>query len=81
MLKIKLSRTGHKKQPTYRLVVAEARSKKNGAYLDSVGHYQPLPEKAIIAIDQKKYQDWLKKGAQPTRTVRLLYQRQYGQTT
>lgn len=72
MLKIKLTRLGKKHQPSYRIVVAEARSKRNGKYIESLGFYNPLTKPKTIKIDKKKYQEWLTKGAQPTETVRRL---------
>ncbi len=72
MLKIKLSRVGKKNQPQYRVVVAEARSKRDGAHTDRIGYYNPLTDPAEFKIDINKYNDWLTKGAQPTDTVRHL---------
>lgn len=72
MLKIKLYPVGKKNQPRYRIVVAPARSKRDGKYIDSLGFYDPLTDPAIIKIDKNKYNDWLKKGAQPTDTIRHL---------
>lgn len=76
MLKIKLSRTGRKNLASYRLVVAEKRSKLNGKVIDSLGSYNPHDPQNKLAIDQEKYAEWLKKGAQPTQTVRLLVAKQ-----
>ncbi len=64
MLKIKLARTGSKNHPTFRIVVAEKRSKLTGAAIDLLGFYLPLEKK--FKIDKEKYSDWIKKGAQPT---------------
>ncbi len=72
MLKIKLQRIGKKGQPQYRIIVAEARSKANGKYLDLLGTYNPRKQPSEFKLDQNKYQSWLKKGAQPTDTVRKL---------
>lgn len=72
MLKIKLTRTGKKNQPSFRIVVAEARSKRDGQYTDCLGFYYPLSKPKVVKIDKKKYQEWLAKGAQPTETVRRL---------
>lgn len=72
MLKIKLSRIGKKGQPQYRVIIAEARSKRDGAYVDHLGHYNPLATKDALKIDMKAYQAWLDKGAQPTDTIRDL---------
>ncbi len=72
MLKIKLQRVGKKGQPQYRIVVAEARSKINGKYLDLLGTYNPRKQPSEFKLNQTKYQSWLKKGAQPTDTIRKL---------
>lgn len=75
MLKIKLSRQGKKGQPHYRIVVAEAKSKRDGKVSDSLGYYSPLGAEKTIKIDHDKYQSWIKKGAQPTSTVKNLVER------
>lgn len=72
MLKIKLQRIGKKGQPQYRIVVREAKSKQGGLAVDSIGYYNPLTKPAEFKIDQKAYAAWLKKGAQPTDTIRKL---------
>lgn len=72
MLKVKLSRIGKKNQPQYRVVVAEAKSKRDGAHTDRIGYYNPLTNPATFTVDMNKYNDWITKGAQPTNTVRLL---------
>lgn len=69
MLKIKLSRTGKKGYATYKIVVAEARSKRDGRFVDALGHYNPNTDPATIKLDKTKLQYWLEKGAQPTATV------------
>lgn len=75
MLKIKLSRTGKKNQANFRIVVAEAKSKRDGKYVDLLGHYQPLNKNNKVKVDRKKYQNWLQKGAQPTQTVKKLVEK------
>lgn len=72
MLKIKLQRIGKRNQPQYRVVVAEARSKNSGAYIDLLGTYNPRVEPYELKLDADKYQAWIKKGAQPTETIRKL---------
>jgi len=72
MLKIKLTRRGKKKQPFYRIIVAEAKSKIDGKYLALLGFYNPLSHPKQIKLDKKAYLYWLKKGAQPTLTVKKL---------
>ncbi len=70
MLRIRLSRTGKKHEPHYRIVVTEKRSKRDGATVDQIGHWHPTEDKLII--DKKAFQDWVGKGAQPTQVVRQL---------
>jgi small subunit ribosomal protein S16 len=72
MVKIRLRRVGAKKKPQYRLVVADSRSPRDGAFIDIIGHYNPLtePETVVIAEDKARY--WLERGAQATDTVARL---------
>jgi len=73
MVKIRLRRTGKKKMPSYRVVIADSRSPRDGAFIETIGHYSPLTEPPTIVIDEEKALKWLKQGAQPTETVvRLL---------
>ncbi len=73
MLKIRLRRVGAKKKPSYRLVVADVRSPRDGAFVDIVGHYDPLTDPETIVIKEEKALHWLKQGAKPTdTTARLL---------
>ncbi|MBI4035100.1 MAG: 30S ribosomal protein S16 [Candidatus Chisholmbacteria bacterium] len=72
MLKIRLTRTGKRSQPSYRIIVVERRSKRDGKYLTSLGYYNPLTHPATIKVDKNRYQDWVNRGAQPTPTVRSL---------
>ena len=73
MLKIRLARVGKKKQPAYRVVVADARAKRDGRYVEIVGHYNPLTEPMTYDFNEDKVKDWLSKGAQPTeRVLKLL---------
>lgn len=74
MLKIKLARFGKKHQPHYRIVVNEARDKRDGKYVALVGHYSPIVPKKL-EIDVKVYEEWVKKGAKPTDTVAALLKR------
>src|SRR5690242_11673889 len=79
MLRIRLRRTGAKKKPTYRVVVADARSPRDGAFLDILGHYNPRTEPSTVVIDMAKTQRWLANGAQPSdRVARLLKQEGIG---
>lgn len=72
MLKIKLARFGKKRQPHYRIVVNEARDKRDGSYVAAIGHYGPTQQPKILTLDLEAYKDWIKKGAQPTETVAAL---------
>ena len=72
MVKIRLRRVGAKKRPSYRLVVADARAPRDGAFISIIGHYNPLTDPETIVIDEEKALSWLKQGAQPTDTVARL---------
>ena len=72
MVKLRLMRMGKKKQPTYRVVAADARSPRDGRFIEIVGHYDPRRDPSVIVIDNDKAVAWLKKGAQPTETVEKL---------
>lgn len=67
---------GKKKQPSYRLVVADSRSPRDGAFIETVGTYDPLTDPPTIRIDADKVQNWITKGAQPSETVTKLMRRQ-----
>jgi len=76
MLRIRLRRVGAKKRPAYRIVVADARSPRDGSYVELVGRYDPMTDPPTIVLDDAKVQDWLRKGAQPSEPVeRMLRQR------
>ena len=72
MVKIRLRRMGAKKAPFYRIVVADARSPRDGRCIEEIGTYNPLQETNNVTIDAEKAQAWIKNGAQPTDTVRTL---------
>lgn len=72
MLAIKLMRTGAKKSPSYRIVVKEKQSKRDGAYLEKLGTYNPTRDPAEIKLDLNRVNYWIEKGAQPTNTVNRL---------
>jgi small subunit ribosomal protein S16 len=76
MLRIRLFRVGKKKQPSYRIVVADARSPRDGAIVEQVGIYNPLTDPATVVIDNEKVQKWLGVGAKPSDTVQRLLDRQ-----
>lgn len=74
MLKIRLRRMGAKHQPSYRLVVADARAPRDGAFVDQVGYYNPLTDPATYRVDVEKAQRWVDNGAQATEAAaRLLH--------
>ena len=72
MVKIRLRRMGAKKAPYYRIVVADARSPRDGRCIEEIGTYNPLTNPAVVSVDAEKAQNWIKNGAQPTDTVRGL---------
>lgn len=71
-VKIRLSRTGRKKIPYYRVVVADARMPRDGRFIEVIGHYDPKREPSLVEIDTEKARTWLAKGAQPTQAVARL---------
>ncbi|MEM7286956.1 MAG: 30S ribosomal protein S16 [Actinomycetota bacterium] len=71
-VKLRLMRMGKKKQPTYRVVAADARSPRNGRFIEIVGTYEPRRDPSVIEIDNERAVHWLKNGAQPTERVEKL---------
>lgn len=71
-VKMRLTRMGDKKNPFYRVVVADSRKSRDGEYVDLIGTYNPLKTPEEIKLDNAKAQEWLKNGAQPTDTVKAL---------
>jgi small subunit ribosomal protein S16 len=71
-VKIRLARHGSKKNPVYRVVVADSRNPRDGRTLETIGQYNPQPDPSLIDIDTDKAREWLAKGAQPTETVAKL---------
>lgn len=76
MLRIRLSRTGKKRQPSYRVVVAEKEAKRDGRVVERIGHYNPLANPAEYQIDEARALHWLSVGAQPSDAVRVLLNKQ-----
>lgn len=76
MLAIRLMRMGAKKSPSYRVVVKEKLSKRDGAYVENIGFYNPTRQPAEVRLNMERVQYWLEKGAQPTDTVRQLIRQQ-----
>lgn len=75
MIKLRLRRMGAKKRPSYRIVVAEHSSPRDGRFIEIVGHYDPLTEPATVKINEERARYWLSVGAQPTETVAGLLKR------
>ena len=71
-VKLRLTRIGAKKNPYYRVVVADSRFPRDGRFIEILGTYNPMVEPAEIKIDDEKAQKWIKNGAQPTDTVKAL---------
>jgi small subunit ribosomal protein S16 len=70
--RIRLARVGSKKNPVYRVVVADARSPRDGKFIEIVGRYNPQTDPSTIELDEAKVRDWISKGAQPSNTVQKL---------
>jgi small subunit ribosomal protein S16 len=71
-VKLRLTRVGKKKQPTYRVVAADGRSPRDGRFIEILGHYDPRQEPSVVSIDTAKADEWIAKGAQPTERVAKL---------
>jgi small subunit ribosomal protein S16 len=74
--RIRLARVGSKKNPIYRVVVADARSPRDGRFIEIVGRYNPQTNPSTIQLDEDKIKDWISKGAQPSDTVKRLMKTQ-----
>ena len=72
MVKIRLKRMGTTKRPVYRLVVADSRSPRDGRFIEAIGFYDPLPNPAVVRIDEEKVRVWMKRGARPSDSARSL---------
>jgi len=75
MLRIRLRRVGKKKRPAYRVVVADSRAPRDGAFVDILGLYDPLTDPPTIKVDEARTREWLRKGAQPSETTAKLLKR------
>jgi small subunit ribosomal protein S16 len=69
---IRLRRTGTTRKPAYRVVVADSRAARDGRFIEVIGHYNPLTKPPTIKISTEKAEEWIKKGAQPSNTVKHL---------
>ena len=76
MLRIRLSRTGRKNQPSYRIVVADQKAARDGAHVDRIGHYNPPTDPTTLQIDSAKAEKWLSHGAQPSERVSKLFKKE-----
>lgn len=72
-VKIRLKRMGANKKPFYRVIVADGRAPRDGRFIDELGYYNPLKEPAEVKIDVEKAEKWLANGAQPTDTVKRIF--------
>jgi len=71
-VKIRLKRVGAKKNPSYRVVVADSRSPRDGRFIEEVGYYDPTREPAAVKLKEDRVREWLARGAQPSETVKAL---------
>ena len=75
-VRVRLTRVGSKKNPIWRVVVADQRSPRDGRFIETIGHYNPQTEPSTIVIDEERLQHWVSRGAQPTNTVKQLVRAQ-----
>ncbi len=71
-VKIRLTRLGKKKAPTYRVIVADERAPRDGRFIEELGYYDPTKDPSVVKIDTERAQEWIKNGAKPTDTVAKL---------
>ena len=74
-VKIRLRRMGAKKNPFYRIVVADSRFPRDGRFIEEIGYYNPMEETSVVKLDPEKAKKWIEDGAQPTDTVRELFKK------
>jgi len=72
MLRMRLRRVGARHQPSYRIVVADSRAARDGAFVDQIGHYNPRTDPPTVVIDREKAQKWIGQGAQPSEAVKRM---------
>ncbi len=75
MVKIRLKRMGAKRNPFYRVVVADSRYPRDGRFIEEIGYYNPMVEPSEVKVDAEKAKEWMAKGAQPTDTVKSLFKK------
>jgi small subunit ribosomal protein S16 len=71
-VRVRLTRVGGKKNPNWRVVVADQRSPRDGRFIEAIGHYNPRTDPSTIVIDEERFEHWVSRGAQPTGTVKKL---------
>jgi small subunit ribosomal protein S16 len=71
-VRVRLTRVGSKKNPIWRVVVADQRSPRDGRFIETIGHYNPQTEPSTIVLDEARLQHWIERGAQPTNQVKQL---------
>ncbi len=81
MLRIRLRRTGARNQPSYRIVVADSRKPRDGAFVDHLGHYNPRTDPPEVVIDEERAREWISKGAQPSEAVQRMLNNLEKETT
>ena len=74
-VKIRLRRMGAKKNPFYRIVVADSRFPRDGRFIEEIGYYNPMEEPSVVKLDPEKAKTWIANGAQPTDTVKALFKK------
>lgn len=75
MVKIRLQRQGKKKAPFYHIVVADSKAKRDGKIIEQLGTYDPMTEPATVVLNKEKVETWIKNGAKPTDTVKMLIEK------
>ena len=76
MVKIRLARIGRHMDPSYRIVVADERYPRDGRFIEEIGYYDPTKEPTVVNLDADKAKTWLKNGAQPTDTVKVILKKE-----
>ena len=75
-VRVRLTRVGSKKNPIWRVVVADQRSPRDGRFIETIGHYNPQTDPSTIVIDEERFQHWVARGAQPSNQVKQLVKAQ-----
>jgi len=78
MLRIRLKRTGARNQPSYRIVVADSRKPRDGAFVEQLGHYNPRQDPPEVVLDYERALEWISHGAQPSETVKRMLENRNG---